>query len=144
MRYNNLAAQKSRFLDLEPYAKQIDLTYIESVCLGDSTMMIRLIESFMKNIDEFTFNARLAVAEKNWHGVYESCHKIKATINSFGLNRLKVPISRLEERVLSLTELESIDLLLDKCVRLFESAKLELCSKLEALKLNPDGDSFTS
>jgi len=135
MRYYASGTPKSRFFNLEPYASQIDLTYIESVCLGDNSMMIRLIESFMKNIDEFNCNCKAALAHSDWHLIYEACHKIRATVNSFGLNRLKVPISRLEERVLSKTELDSIDTLLKKCIRLFESAKVELFTKLEELKL---------
>lgn len=132
----NLRDANSKQDDAEATAekKYIDLRFLYEETQGESTILILLIESFLKDFNEFFEVVNKEFKHKNWKVLYEATHKIKPSITMFGISQMGPIIHALAQKFREEKNLEDAETLLDSCKEIFKHVKEELLTELKLLK----------
>ncbi|WP_053405325.1 Hpt domain-containing protein [Persicobacter sp. CCB-QB2] len=70
-------------------SKLTDLTYLKSVCDGDSSFMTEMIETFLQGTPEIIDQLKVACKNQNWAEVGAVAHKVKPSITFMGIESMK-------------------------------------------------------
>lgn len=114
--------------------KYIDLKFLYEETQGESAILIMLIESFLKDFNEFFGVVNKEFKLKNWKALYEATHKIKPSITMFGISEMGPIIHKLTQKFRDEKELEDAGTLLNSCKEIFKHVKDELLIELKSLK----------
>jgi len=114
--------------------KYIDLKFLYEETQGESTILILLIESFLKDFYEFFEVVNKEFKRKNWKALYEAIHKIKPSITMFGISEMGPIIHVLTEKFREEKNLEDAKTLLNSCKEIFKHVNEELLIELKILK----------
>ena len=87
--------------------KELDLSYIESICEGDKEMMKEFSDIFIAQVPEFIADFDTAYAEKDAVKLGRVAHKAKSSVRVMGLEDLGNELGKLEEAAESGDFLES-------------------------------------
>ena len=106
-----------------------DLNFLEKE-IGDDVMLKKEITLlFKKGIEEFCELSLKNIEEHNINGIYHSAHKLKTSLQMFGLNDLFLLIQEIE----TLAKVKDVDAVLFNKVKQFISYKDEIFTSLESL-----------
>ena len=132
----NLRDAKNKDADVELTAekKYIDLKFLYEETQGESSILILLIESFIKDFNEFFEVVNKEFKHKNWKALYEATHKIKPSITMFGISEMGPIIHVLAQKFREEKNLEDAETLLDSCKENFKHVNDELLIELKSLK----------
>lgn len=132
----NLSDANSKQDDAEATAekKYIDLRFLYEETQGESSILILLIESFLKDFNEFFDEANMEFKHKNWKALYEATHKIKPSITMFGISQMGPIIHVLAQKFREEKNLEDAGTLLNSCKEIFKHVNDELLTELKLLK----------
>ncbi len=132
----NLRTANNKQDDVETIAeiKYIDLKFLYEETQGESSILILLIESFLKDFNEFFKVVNKELENKNWKALYEATHKIKPSITMFGIDEMGPIIHSLTQKFREEKNLEDVGILLNLCEEIFEHVKEELLIELKSLK----------
>jgi PAS domain S-box-containing protein len=114
--------------------KYIDLRFLYEETQGESSILILLIESFLKDFNEFFDEVNMEFKHKNWKALYEATHKIKPSITMFGISQMGPIIHALAQKFREEKNLEDAETLLDSCKKIFKHVNDELLIELKLLK----------
>lgn len=114
--------------------KHIDLKFLYEETQGESSILILLIESFLKDFNEFFDVVNKEFKYKNWKALYEATHKIKPSISMFGISEMEPIIHVLSQKFREEKNLDNAEALLNSCKAIFENVKEELLTELKLLK----------
>jgi PAS domain S-box-containing protein len=114
--------------------KYIDLKFLYEETQGESSILILLIESFLKDFKEFFDVVNKEFKHKNWKALYEATHKIKPSITMFGISQMGPIIHALAQKFREEKNLEDTETLLDSCKEIFKHVNDELLIELKLLK----------
>jgi len=114
--------------------KHIDLKFLYEETQRESSILILLIESFLKDLEEFFEVVGNEFKNKNWKALYEATHKIKPSITMFGISEMEPIIHLLTRKFKEEKELEDVGTLLNSCKEIFKNVKEELLVELKTLK----------
>lgn len=114
--------------------KYIDLKFLYEETQGESSILILLIESFLKDLEEFFEVVGKEYKNKNWKVLYEATHKIKPSITMFGILEMEPIIHVLAQKFREEKNLEDVETLLNSCKEIFNHANEELLIELKSLK----------
>ncbi|HEY9222471.1 MAG TPA: PAS domain S-box protein [Lutibacter sp.] len=114
--------------------KYIDLKFLYEETQGESSILILLIESFLKDFKEFFEVVNKEFAHKNWKALYEATHKIKPSITMFGISEMGPIIHVLAQKFREEKNLEEAGTLLNACKEIFKHVNEELLIELKSLK----------
>lgn len=114
--------------------KYIDLTFLYEETQNESSILILLIESFLKDLEEFFGVVDKEFKNKNWKALYEAAHKIKPSISMFGISEMELLIHLLSQKFREEKHLDGAGEILDKCKEIFKHIKEELLIELKLLK----------
>lgn len=114
--------------------KYIDLKFLYEETQGESSILILLIESFLKDLEEFFEVVGKEYKNKNWKVLYEATHKIKPSITMFGILEMEPIIYLLTRKFKEEKQLEDVGTLLNSCKEIFNHANEELLIELKSLK----------
>jgi len=114
--------------------KYIDLRFLYEETQGESSILILLIESFLKDFKEFFELVNKEFKHKNWKALYEATHKIKPSITMFGISQMEPIIHALAQKFREEKNLEDAETLLDSCKEIFKHVNDELLIELKSLK----------
>jgi PAS domain S-box-containing protein len=114
--------------------KYIDLRFLYEETQGESSILILLIESFLKDFKEFFEVVNKEFKHKNWKALYEATHKIKPSITMFGISQMEPIIHALAQKFREEKNLEDAETLLDSCKEIFKHVNDELLIELKSLK----------
>ena len=112
----------------------IDLKFLREETLNESSLLILLINSFMKDIDEFLEVVEQGYKSKNWKLLYEATHKIKPSIRMFGISKIESNMHLLSSKLKEEKQLEGINDHINSCNEIFELVKKELITELKSLE----------
>ena len=121
-------------LETKVEKKHIDLKFLYEETQGESTILILLIESFLKDFSEFFEVVNKEFKRKNWKVLYEATHKIKPSITMFGISDMGPIIHALAQKFREEKDLEDAGKLLNSCKEIFKYVKEELLIELKSLK----------
>ena len=94
---------------MEENNKYVDLTYLEGIADGDTSIIKELVEIFLDQMPEFTEGFDQNLKEKNWLKVAAIAHKAKSSVVSMGMQELgNIDLKNLEllAKQLRILELE--------------------------------------
>jgi len=128
------ANNKQENAETEAEKKHIDLKFLYEETQGESTILILLIESFLKDFNEFFEVVSKEFKHKNWLALYEATHKIKPSITMFGISEMGPIIHALAQKFREEKNLEDAETLLDSCKEIFKHVNNELLIELKLLK----------
>ncbi|MFO7673445.1 MAG: PAS domain S-box protein [Lutibacter sp.] len=114
--------------------KYIDLKFLYEETQGESAILILLIESFLKDFNEFFEVVDKEFKRKNWKVLYEATHKIKPSITMFGISDMGPIIHVLAQKFREEKNLEDAGTLLNSCKEIFKHVNDELLTELKLLK----------
>ncbi|MHB1146627.1 MAG: PAS domain S-box protein [Lutibacter sp.] len=114
--------------------KHIDLKFLYEETQKESSILILLIESFLKDLEEFFEVVGKEFKNKNWMALYEAIHKIKPSITMFGISEMEPIIHLLTRKFKEEKELDDVGTLLNSCKEIFKNVKEELLVELKTLK----------
>jgi PAS domain S-box-containing protein len=114
--------------------KHIDLKFLYEETQGESSILILLIESFLKDLKEFFEVVGKEYKNRNWKVLYEATHKIKPSITMFGISEMEPIIHLLTRKFKEEKELDDVGTLLNSCKEIFKNVKEELLVELKTLK----------
>lgn len=114
--------------------RHIDLKFLYEETQGESSILILLIESFLKDFNEFFEVVNKEFKYKNWKALYEATHKIKPSITMFGISEMEPIIHVLAQKFREEKDLEDAGTLLNSCKEIFKYVKEELLIELKSLK----------
>lgn len=114
--------------------KYIDLKFLHEETQGESSILILLIESFIKDLEEFFEVVDKEYKNKNWKLMYEATHKIKPSITMFGILEMEPIIHLLTRKFKEEKKLEDVGTLLNSSKEIFNHVNEELLIELKSLK----------
>jgi PAS domain S-box-containing protein len=112
----------------------IDLKFLREETQEESSILILLIGSFLKDLEEFFEVVDKEFQHKNWKVLYEATHKIKPSITMFGISEMEPIIHVLSQKFKEEKNLEDAGTLLNSCKEIFKHVKEELLIELKSLK----------
>jgi PAS domain S-box-containing protein len=132
----NLRDTNDKNGDAEPNAeiKYIDLKFLYEETQRESSILILLIESFLKDFNEYFELVDKEFKHKNWRALYEATHKIKPSITMFGISEMESVIHLLTQKFKEEKQLDDVGTLLNSCRETFKHVKEELLIELKSLK----------
>lgn len=132
----NLKYANDKHADAETKAekKYIDLKFLYEETQGESAILILLIESFLRDFNEFFEVVKKEFKRKNWKVLYEATHKIKPSITMFGIAEMGPIIHLLAQKFREEKNLEDAGTLLNSCKEIFKHVNEELLIELKSLK----------
>ncbi len=110
-----------------------DLKFIRQETLDESSILILLIEQFIKDIDGFLKAVDPGLIEKDWDLLHKITHKIKPSISMFGITKMEPIIHLLVTTFKEEKNLENVEDQLSTCKEIFGHVKRELLVELESL-----------
>lgn len=113
--------------------KYVDLTFLESETVNESSVLILLVKSFIKEIEEFLKVIDKEFKNKNWEELHKATHKIKPSVTMFGISKLDPIIHTLVNKFREEKQLENVEELINSCKEICIHVKLELLTKLKSL-----------
>ena len=120
--------------EIKEEKKHIDLKFLYEETQGESSILILLIESFLRDFNEFFEVVNKEFKHKNWKELYEATHKIKPSITMFGISEMGPIIHVLSQKFREEKNLEDAETLLNSCKEIFKHVNEELLIELKSLK----------
>ncbi len=114
--------------------KYIDLKFLHEETQEESSILILLIESFLKDLEDFFKVVNKEYKNKNWVVLYEATHKIKPSITMFGISEMGPIIHLLTNKFREEKDLDDVGALLNSCKEIYKFVKEELLVELKLLK----------
>ncbi len=114
--------------------KYTDLNFLYEETQGEKSILILLIESFLKDIEEFFKIADIEFKNQNLKALYEATHKVKPSITMFGISEMESMMHLLVHKFKEEKQLDGVGKILDKCKAVFKHVKEELLIELKSLK----------
>ncbi|NEW80222.1 MAG: response regulator, partial [Gelidibacter sp.] len=114
--------------------KHIDLKFLYEETQKESAILILLIESFLMDFEEFLGVVNKEFKKKNWQALYQATHKIKPSVNMFGISEMEPIIHSLTNKLREEKQLQDVGELLNACSEIYKHVKEELLIELKSLK----------
>lgn len=114
--------------------KHIDLKFLYEETQKESAILILLIESFLMDFEEFLGVVNKEFKKKNWQALYQATHKIKPSVNMFGISEMEPIIHSLANKLREEKQLQDVGELLNACNEIYKHVKEELLIELKSLK----------
>ncbi|WP_372745080.1 response regulator [Lutibacter sp.] len=114
--------------------KYTDLEFLKQESLNESSILILLIQLFLKDLDEYLKIAAKELKAKNWDELHRATHKIKPNISMFGISKMEPIVHSLMKKFEKKDDLKNVEELLTKCFQIAEKVKEELKEELKTLK----------
>lgn len=76
--------------------KLYDLTMVQTIAGGDAGFVKRMVELFIETVPPSMADLQQETAAQNWLSVSKLAHKLKATIDSMGITRIKEVVRTIE------------------------------------------------
>jgi len=105
-----------------PGEKLYNLSMVEAISGGDQDFVKRMIQLFLDTMPEALQDIEMATGDQRWEGLSKLAHKLKSTIDSMGIERLKQLVRTIESNGKSGTDTGQIPALVKTLV-----ATMKLC-----------------
>jgi len=120
--------------EVETVKEYIDLKFLREETMNESSLLILLIESFLNDIEEFLEVLDKGFKDKNWKILHEATHKIKPSINMFGISKLGPIILTLVKKFREEKGLDNVEEQINSCKEIIAHVEAELKIELKSLE----------
>lgn len=113
---------------------QADRTVLDAAVLerlvriGGQDLLIRMIDLYLEHAPARMDAIRRAAGGRDWAGLYQAAHSLKATAGNVGARALQEKVGRLEHRATD-SDAAAVGAMLGDVEELFEEARTELVAE---------------
>jgi hypothetical protein len=100
--------------------KLYDLTMVQTISGGDMSFVKRMVQLFIDTVPPSMAELQKETAEQNWLQVSKLAHKLKATIDSMGITKIKDVVRAVEANGKKGEEVEKIPGLVQEVIDVLE------------------------
>lgn len=111
-----------------------NLSYLESLGMGDDSIVIEMVELFLENTPESLRLIKKYKSEGDWSQLAAEAHKLKPNLSYMGLEGAKETVIEIEEIAKNQTDLDSLDDKIGEVEEVCKRAYSELHDRLENFK----------
>ena len=108
------AKKKTLAAQPEPPEKLYDLTMVESIAGGDTDFVKKMVQIFLDTMPPSVNQLNEALQNKDWDALSKLAHKMKSTIDSMGIVRLREVIRTIEANGKSRNDLAGLPALVKR------------------------------
>jgi PAS domain S-box-containing protein len=113
----SLSATNGPFeLRLSPGEKLYDLRMVEAISGGDQDFVKRMVQLFLDTMPEALTDIESATGDQRWEALSKLAHKLKSTIDSMGIGKLKQIVRSIESNGKTGTDTAQIPAMVDMLV----------------------------
>jgi len=102
------------YLETNPSAVKIDLSYLEDIAGGSNDFIIEMIDMFLDQTPGYFNEIKQGILEKDWKKVSDIAHKVKPTLAFMGSNAAKETMAGIEMDARNLTNLDTLEATFDE------------------------------
>lgn len=113
---------------------KIDLSYLENMSGGDNSMIIEMIELFLKETPIHLENLKAANDKQEWSKVATEAHKVKPIMLYVGLSDLNLVCKKLEENAKGDQDVDASNELILQLLEGYEEVNGDLERKVKELR----------
>ncbi|MBI9040014.1 response regulator [Lutibacter sp.] len=114
--------------------KYTDLEFLKQESLNETSILVLLIQLFLKDLDEYVKVVTKEIKTKNWEALHRATHKIKPNISMFGISKMETMIHSLMRNLEKKENLDGVEVVLNNCKEIIEKVKEELVEELKMLE----------
>ncbi|MHA4844741.1 ATP-binding protein [Flavitalea antarctica] len=103
-------------IELTPGEKLYDLSMVEAISGGDLDFVKRMVQLFLDTMPDALQDIEVAAGDQRWEALSKMAHKLKSTIDSMGISRLKQLVRTIESNGKTGTDTEQIPALVETLV----------------------------
>jgi CheY-like chemotaxis protein len=107
--------------------KLYDLTMVQAIAGGDAGFIKKMVQIFLDTIPPSVVQLNIELQQQNWDALSKLAHKMKSTIDSMGIAKLKDVIRTIEANGKQKNQLENLPAL----VKQVEDVLQECCMQLK-------------
>lgn len=115
---------ESSLIDLQPLKEEVE---------GNLTICIMLINSFIKDIDEYLISMKKGLEAYDLPALYQVNHKIIPSVRIFNIKKLEPLLVQLEYDLKNSSDIKGISNNVNFCLEVFEKVKIELQNELKSI-----------
>ncbi|BDC99365.1 Hpt domain-containing protein [Persicobacter psychrovividus] len=109
----------------------IDLTYLKSICDGDTDFMNDMIETFLQGTPDMIKQMKEACQSQDWARLGALAHKVKPSISFMGISSLEALILEIEHSGKDAKNLDKMAGMVEEFEQGCEAAYVELREVME-------------
>jgi CheY-like chemotaxis protein len=106
--------------------KLYDLSMVQTISGGDESFVKRMVQLFIDTVPPSMTDLQKETTEQNWLNVSKLAHKLKATIDSMGITRIKDVVRTIEANGKKGEELDKIPEQVQEVVSVLEACMNQL------------------
>ena len=91
--------QKLVKIDQRPTPANVDLTYLRNITDNNPTLMVDLIDTFIRQVPREIAKMKTALQKKDWSALYLAVHKSKPNFNYVGVQSIQGMLNQFERDV---------------------------------------------
>jgi CheY-like chemotaxis protein len=111
---------------IENEEKLYDLSMVQTISGGDMSFVKRMVQLFIDTVPPSLAELQKETAQQNWLNVSKLAHKLKATIDSMGISRIKEVVRAVELNGKKSENIEKIPGLVAEVVSVLEACMRQL------------------
>ena len=124
----------TEILQNEQPTKYTDLEFLKQESLNETSILVLLIQLFIKDLEEYVKIVNKESKSKNWEVLYRATHKIKPNISMFGISKLEPIVHKLMKLLDKKEDFKTVAQLLTDCIDICEKVNIELKEELKLLE----------
>ncbi|THU37028.1 PAS domain S-box protein [Niastella caeni] len=106
--------------------KLYDLSMVQTISGGDTSFVKRMVQLFIDTVPPSMADLQKETAQQNWLNVSKLAHKLKATIDSMGITKIKDVVRTIEMNGKKSEELDKIPGLVQEVIGVLEACMGQL------------------
>lgn len=106
--------------------KLYDLNMVQTISGGDESFVKRMVQLFIETVPPSLADLQKETAQQNWLHVSKLAHKLKATIDSMGITRVKDVVRTIETNGKNGEELDKIPVQVQEVITVLEACMTQL------------------
>jgi len=106
--------------------KLYDLTMVQTISGGDLSFVKRMVQLFIDTVPPSMAELQKETTQQNWLQVSKLAHKLKATIDSMGITRIKEVVRTVEANGKKGEEVDKIPGLVQEVINVLEACMVQL------------------
>lgn len=114
--------------------KYTDLTFLKEESLQETSILLLLIELFLKDLEEYKLDLEKCLKNKDWEQLHRATHKIKPNVSMFGIAKMVPIVHSLMNFHKKADMIINVETQVEKCILIIELVKIELQNELKILK----------
>ena len=112
-----------------------NLAYLYNLCRGSNEFVLKVIDTFIRQMKTDIGKMRQYIEEKNWDSLHFIAHKMKPSFQFVGIKELQDVIVNIEKYAKERSNLDLLPQLLSQLITIYDASVKELEGEVKKLKI---------